>query len=90
MELNRLLQVGIIEYMDAFKWVSTFLVAWKPRGGLQFCVDLHEPIKSVIMECYPLPRMGCLFAEVASAPHYSQVDLSSVYHQLPLQLESHS
>lgn len=88
MELNRLLQAGIIERIDASEWVSPIVVARKRGGGLRLCVDLREPNKSVIMDCHPLPHMEDLFAELAGATHYSQIDLSAAYYQLPLHPES--
>ncbi|XP_055005269.1 uncharacterized protein K02A2.6-like [Boleophthalmus pectinirostris] len=87
-ELTRLLQAGIIERVDASEWVSPLVVGRKRRGGLRLCVDLREPNKSVVMDCYPLPHMEDLFAELSGATHYSQIDLSSAYHQLPLHPES--
>ncbi|KAK7895754.1 hypothetical protein WMY93_021079 [Mugilogobius chulae] len=87
-ELNRLLQAGIIERVDASEWVSPLVAGRKRKGGLRLCVDLREPNKSVVMDCYPLPHMEDLFAELSGATHYSQIDLSSAYHQLPLHPES--
>lgn len=40
------------------------------------------------MDCYPLPHMEDMFAELTGAPHYSQIDLSSAYHQLHLDSRS--
>lgn len=40
------------------------------------------------MNCYPLPHMEDLFTKLAGASHYSQIDLSSAYHQLPLHPDS--
>lgn len=34
--------------------------------------------------------MGDFFTELADASHYSQIDLSSAYHQLPLHPDSHN
>ncbi|CAL9702160.1 unnamed protein product [Knipowitschia caucasica] len=87
-ELSRLLQAGIIEKVDASEWVSPLVVGRKRKGGIRLCIDLREPNKSVIMDCYPLPHMEDLFAELSGATHYSQIDLSSAYHQLPLHPES--
>lgn len=87
-ELTRLLQAGIIEKIDASEWVSPLVVGRKRRGALRLCVDLREPNKSVVMDCYPLPHMEDMFAELSGATHYSQIDLSSAYHQLPLHPES--
>ncbi len=67
------------------------LVHWWWRDGkIRLCVDLREPNKCVIMDCYPLPHMEDLFTELAGASHYSQIDLSSAYHQLPLHPDSHN
>lgn len=58
------------------------------KGVETVCVDLREPNKSIIADCHPLPHMEDLFSELAGATHYSQIDLSSAYHQLPLHPES--
>ncbi len=89
-ELNRLLTAGIIEPIDASEWVSPSVVVRKRDGKIRLCVDLREPNKCVIMDCYPLPHMEDLFTELAGASHYSQIDLSSAYHQLPLHPDSHN
>ncbi len=89
-ELKCLLQAGIIEPVDASEWVSPLVVAWKHKGGLRLCVDLREPNKSVIMDCHPLPHMEDLFTKLTGATHFSQIDLSSAYHQLPLHPDSRS
>lgn len=86
-ELNHFLQAGIIERVDASEWVSPLVVARKLRGSLRLCVDLCEPNKSVIMDCHPLPHMEDL-SKLAGPTHYSQLDLSSAYHQPPLHPES--
>ena len=73
-ELKRLLQAGIIEPVDASEWVSPQVVARKRRGSFRLCVDLHEPNKSVTMNCHPLPRMEDLFTKLAGATYFSQTD----------------
>ncbi|KAG5269277.1 hypothetical protein AALO_G00200210 [Alosa alosa] len=85
-ELNRLLQENIIERVNVSEWVSPLVVARKHPGWLWLGVDLREPSKSVITDCYPLPRMKDLFSALAGATHYSQIDFS--LHQLPLHTES--
>ncbi|CAI5660563.1 unnamed protein product [Oreochromis niloticus] len=89
-ELKRLLQAGIIEPVDAAEWVSPLVVGRKSKGDLRLCVDLREPNKSVIMDCYPLPHMEDVFSQLAGATHFSQIDLTSAYHQLPLHPDSRS
>ncbi len=67
---------------------SEVVVVRKRDGKIRLCVDLREPNKCVIMDCYPLPHMEDLFTELAGASHYSQIYLSSAYHQLPLHPDS--
>lgn len=52
------------------------------------CVDLREPNRSVIMDSYPLPHIEDLFTEMRGATVFSQCDLASAYHQLPLHPDS--
>ncbi len=57
-----------IEPIDASEWVSPLVVVRKRDGNIRLCVDLREPNKCVIMDCYPLPHMEDLFTELAGAP----------------------
>nr|XP_055041695.1 uncharacterized protein K02A2.6-like [Misgurnus anguillicaudatus] len=87
-EINRLLRDGIIEKIDASPWVSSIVVTKKKSGEIRVCVDLREPNRAVITDCYPLPHMEDLFTELRGATVFSQIDLQSAYHQLPLHEES--
>ncbi|KAI7797754.1 hypothetical protein IRJ41_019638, partial [Triplophysa rosa] len=87
-ELDRLHKAGIIEAVDSSEWVSPLVVVRKRDGHMRLCLDLREPNKSVIMDCYPLPHMEELFTELVGTSYYSQIDLSSAYHQLPLHPDS--
>ncbi|KAI7789804.1 hypothetical protein IRJ41_010978 [Triplophysa rosa] len=89
-ELDRLHKAGIIEAVDSSEWVSPLVVVRKCDRHMRLCVDLREPNKSLIMDCYPLPHMEELFTELVGASYYSQIDLSSAYHQLPLHPDSHN
>ncbi|CAI5657039.1 unnamed protein product [Oreochromis niloticus] len=42
------------------------------------------------MDCYRLPHMEDVFSQLAGATHFSQIDLTSAYHQLPLHPDSRS
>ncbi|KAI7802904.1 hypothetical protein IRJ41_022848 [Triplophysa rosa] len=87
-ELDHLHKAGIIEAVDSSEWVSPLVVVRKRDGHMRLCVDLREPNKSVIMDCYTLPHMEELFTELVGASYYSQIDLSCAYHQLPLHPDS--
>lgn len=87
-EINRLLGDGVIEKIDASPWVSPIVVTRKKSGEIRVCVDLREPNRAVITDCFPLPHMEDLFTELRGATVFSQIDLQSAYHQLPLHEES--
>jgi len=61
-ELNYLQAVGVIERIDAFAWVSTFVVTQKKSGKIRMCDDLREPNKAVIMDSFPLPDIDELLS----------------------------
>lgn len=57
-ELKDLQEKGVIERIDASPWVSPIVVTQRKDGGkLRMCVDLREPNKAIVSDCYPLPHM---------------------------------
>lgn len=76
-ELNCLCTASIIEHVDASEWVRPLVVLVRKHGHMMLCMDLCEPNKSVIMDCYPLPHMDELLTELVGASNYSQIDHSS-------------
>ncbi|KAM9408215.1 receptor tyrosine-protein kinase erbB-3-like [Pholidichthys leucotaenia] len=47
MELNRLLESGVIERADDSPWISNLVVAKKKGGGIRPCIDLRAVNKAV-------------------------------------------
>ena len=83
-ELQRLLEAGIIEPVDASPWVSNLTVAKKKSGGLRVCMDLRAVNKSVIPDQYPLPTSEELTALFYGSTVFSKLDLRQGYLQVPL------
>ena len=52
------------------------------------CVDLREPNKSMVCDCYPLPHMDELLTNLRGATMFSTIDLASAYHQMLLHPDS--
>lgn len=80
-EIAVLAQHGIIEKIDASKWVSNLVVVQKPDERIRLCVDLREANKSVITDAYPLPRIEELLHSMKNCCIFSKQDL---YLQLTL------
>jgi hypothetical protein len=41
-EIDRMLEVGIIEPIEEYEWISPIIVQEKKQGGIQICVDLRK------------------------------------------------
>lgn len=54
-ELKHLEQSGIIECVDAAKWISPIVVQ-KRNGTIRQCVDLREVNKAISVDGFPLPH----------------------------------
>nr|XP_055032791.1 uncharacterized protein K02A2.6-like [Misgurnus anguillicaudatus] len=87
-ELERLLEMDVIERIDASPWVSPIVVTRRKNGAVRMCVDLREPNKAVVMDSHPLPHMDDLFSEMRGATVFSTIDLANAYHQVLLAEES--
>ena len=87
-ELNRLLEAGVIEKIDASAWVSPIVVTAKKNGGIRMCTDLREPNKAVVIDSFPLPHIDELLANLRGAKVFSTIDLANAYYQLPLHEDS--
>lgn len=66
-ELDRLLNAGVIEKIDASSWVSPIVVTGRKTGGIRLCADLREPNKALVINSHPLPHMDELFANLQGA-----------------------
>lgn len=87
-ELERLLQLDVIERIDASPWVSPIVVTLRKNGAVRLCVDLREPNKAIVMDSFPLPHMDDIFSNMSGATVFSTIDLANAYHQVLLAEES--
>jgi hypothetical protein len=54
-EIDRMLEVGIIELMEESKWVSLMVVQKKKQGGIRICVDMRKLNDACLHEPFPTP-----------------------------------
>lgn len=87
-ELDRLLKAGVIEKIDESPWVSRIVVTGRKTCGIRMCTDLREPNKAVITDCYPVPHVDELFANLKGAKMFSTINLANAYYQFPLHKDS--
>lgn len=64
-------------------WLKIF-ETYKHGGGgwgACICVDLREPNKAIVSDCYPLTHMDELLTNLWGATIFSTTDLNSAYHE---------
>lgn len=52
------------------------------------CVDLREPTKAVVTDCYPVHYVDELLSSLHGAKIFSTIDLANAYYQVPLYKDS--
>ena len=87
-ELTKLLDLGIIESVNASPWISNLVIAKKKSGGLRVCVDLRAVNKAVVPDKYPLPTAEELTSQFYGSKIFSKLDLRQGYLQVPLHPDS--
>ena len=86
-EIQRLLQQGVIEPVEASEWLSPLTATRKKNGQLRLCVDLRYPNTQIVSEVHPLPKIEDLQTQLQGVV-FSKLDLTSAYHQLELHPDS--
>lgn len=83
-EVGRLLRQGIIEPSDS-PWRAQVLVTHNERHKRRMVVDYSQTInRFTYLDAYPLPRIDDIVSKIAQFEVYSTLDLTSVYHQIPI------
>ncbi|XP_063380929.1 uncharacterized protein LOC134667447 [Cydia fagiglandana] len=83
-ENSKLLEDGIIEH-SVSPWRAQVLIA---GGGLhkkRMVIDYSQTInKYTELDAFPLPKIETIVAKAAQYNYFSQIDLKSAYHQVPI------
>ena len=87
-ELLALEEKGIIERVDASKWVSNPVIVKKADNSLRICVDLKDVNKAIVPDRYPLPTTTELTSKLHGSKVFSKIDLKMSYLQIELAPES--
>ena len=82
-ELNNLVEKGIIQPVKHSTWAAPVVPILKPDGSLRLCGDYKVTInKCAKTEPYQLPRIEELFSSLAGGKLFSKLDLSHTYLQI--------
>ena len=89
LELERLLEDGVITPVQFSEWAAPIAPIVKPDGKVRICGDYKLTVNKVSKtEIYPLPLVEDLLAKLAGGVVFTKLDLSHAYQQLELSEES--
>ena len=88
-ELQRQVDLGILEKVDISEWAAPIVPVMKPSGEFHLCGDYTVLINPYLeINQYPLPHPELLFAALNGGVQFTKLDLSEAYLQIPLEEQS--
>jgi hypothetical protein len=78
-EIDKMLEVGVIEPIEESKWISPMVVQEKKRG-IRICVDLIKLNDAFLHDSFPTPFIDEVLENVGGQEAYSFTDGFSGYH----------
>ena len=89
-ELERLQAEGTIEPVEFAEWAAPIVAVLKrDKNTVRICGDFSVTVNPVSkLDRYPIPKVEDLFVRLCKGKHFSKLDLSQAYQQLPLEEDS--
>jgi hypothetical protein len=81
-ELDRMLEAGIIEPVEESEWIIPMVVQDKKSGEIRICVDLRKLNDACLHDPFPTPFTDEVLDNVGGQEVYSFTDGFSGYHQI--------
>lgn len=87
-ELDKMLEVEIIEPVEESDWVSLIVVQEKKKKDeIRICIDLRKLNDVCVHDPFPTPFIDEVLESVGGKEAYSFIDGFLVYHQIKIALE---
>ena len=81
------LKKGFIEASSA-PCLSSIILAVKPGGGVQFCVDYRRLNELTVKDAYPIPLIEKTLAQLKNAKVFTKIDIRQAFHKLQMAADS--
>jgi hypothetical protein len=88
-ELDRMLEVGIIEPVEESEWINPMVVQYKKTGEIKICTDLRKLNDSCLHDPFPTPFTDEVLENVGGQEVYSFTNGFSGYHKIQIPKEDH-
>jgi hypothetical protein len=86
-ELDRMLEVEIIEHVEESEWISPMVVQDKKTREIRIRVDLKNMNDACLHDPFPTPFIDEVLDNVGGQEVYSFIDVFSYYHQIRIAKE---
>jgi hypothetical protein len=86
-ELDRMLEAGIIEPVEESEWIIPMVVQDKKSGEIRICVDLRKMNDACLHDPFPTPFTDEFLDNVGGQEVYSFTYGFSCYHQIKIAKE---
>lgn len=88
-ELQRMEKMKVIAKVDKpTEWVNSMITVEKPNGSLRTCLDPKELNAAIKRQHFHIPTTEEIMSKLAGATHFSTLDASCGYWQIPLTEDS--
>jgi hypothetical protein len=86
-ELDKMLEAGIIEPVEESEWISPMVVQDKKTGEIMICVDLRKMNDACLHDPFPMPFTDEVLDNVGGQYVSSFIDGFLGYHQIRISKE---
>eukprot|EP00804_Cyclotella_cryptica_P017422 CCRYP_016645-RA/>CCRYP_016645-RA protein AED:0.11 eAED:0.11 QI:0/0/0/0.5/1/1/2/0/228 len=87
-ELNRLCELGVLEFQPESEWVSQSCITAKNDRTVRLLTDVREENKRLVRKLVPLPKISTVLQELEGFTCATTLDLNMGYYTIRLDLNS--
>ncbi|KAL3784137.1 hypothetical protein HJC23_005795 [Cyclotella cryptica] len=87
-ELNRLCELGVVEFQPESEWASPSFITGKQDGTVRFLTDFREVNKRLVRKPFPLPKLSTVLQELEGFTYATTLDLNMGYYTIRLDPDS--
>jgi hypothetical protein len=81
-ELNRLVELGVVEFQPGSEWASPSLIIPKKDGTIHISADFWEVNKHLVRKPFPIPKISTVLQELEGFTHATTLDLNMGYYTI--------
>ena len=87
-ELNRLCELGVLEWQPESEWASPSFIVPKKDQTVRFLSDFREVNKRIVRKPFPLPKISTVLQELEGFTFATALDLNMGYYTIRLDPDS--